>query len=244
MGVSAYHLLRGQHVPLFKSSFRLAATFALIFAVLEIFQGHIHGAEVAKIQPTKLAAMEALWETQAYAPQVLFLIPDEKNERNRVEIGRIPGALSMLAFHTPSATVKGLKDFPPEDRPPVTITFLAFRTMVGLGFLFVALSVWAWLKRHNPEDHPLLLKAMLLAIPLPYIALQAGWIVTEVGRQPWIVYNLMRTKDAVSPIAASQVAFSFTAMVLLYTVLGIAGFFLIIQHIRKGPEAAPVPVHD
>jgi cytochrome d ubiquinol oxidase subunit I len=244
MGVSAYHLLRQQQVPLFKSSFRLAATFAVIFAVLEIFQGHIHGAEVAKIQPTKLAAMEALWETQAYAPQVLFLIPDEKNERNSVEIGRIPGALSMLAYHTPSATVRGLKDFPPEDRPPVAITFVAFRIMVALGFLFVALAVWAWLKRKNPEDNPLLLKAMLLAIPLPYIALQAGWIVTEVGRQPWIVYNLMRTKDAVSPLAASQVGFSFAAMVLLYTVLGLAGFFLIIQHIRRGPEAAPVPVHD
>jgi cytochrome d ubiquinol oxidase subunit I len=108
----------------------------------------------------------------------------------------------------------------------------------------VALAVWAWLKRKNPEDNPLLLKAMLLAIPLPYIALQAGWIVTEVGRQPWIVYNLMRTKDAVSPMAASQVGFSFAAMVLLYTVLGLAGFFLIIQHIRRGPEAAPVPVHD
>jgi cytochrome d ubiquinol oxidase subunit I len=188
--------------------------------------------------------MEALWDTQANAPQVLFLIPDEQNERNSVEIGKIPGALSMLAYHTPSATVKGLKDFPPADRPPVALTFIAFRTMVGLGFLFVLLTVWGWLRRNKLEDSPLYLKIMLFAIPLPYIALQAGWIVTEVGRQPWIVYNLMRTKDAVSPVAASQVGFSLFIMVVLYAVLGAAGYYLIIKHIAKGPEAAPALVQE
>ncbi len=240
MGVSAYHLLRQQHVSIFTKSFRLGLTFALIFSVAEVVQGHIHGAEVASIQPAKLAAMEALWDTQANAPQVLFLIPDEKNERNSVEIGKIPGALSMLAYHTPSATVKGLKDFPPEDRPPVALTFIAFRVMVGLGFLFVLLTAWGWLRRNKLEESPGYLKIMLLAIPLPYIAIQAGWIVTEVGRQPWIVYNMMRTKDAVSPIAASQVVFSLFVMVAIYTLLGAAGFYLIIKHIQKGPEPAPV----
>ena len=244
MGVSAYHLLRQQHVSIFTKSFRLGLTFALIFSVAEVVQGHIHGAEVAKIQPTKLAAMEALWDTQANAPQVLFLIPDEKNERNSVEIGKIPGALSMLAYHTPSATVKGLKDFPPGDRPPVALTFIAFRVMVGLGFLFVLLTAWGWLRRNKLEESPGYLKIMLLAIPLPYIAIQAGWIVTEVGRQPWIVYNMMRTKDAVSPIAASQVVFSLFAMVAIYTLLGAAGFYLIIKHIKKGPEPAPVAVKE
>ena len=220
MGVSAYHLLRKQHTSFFTKSFRMGLTFALIFSLAEVVQGHIHGAEVAKIQPAKLAAMEALWDTQANAPQVLFLIPDEKNERNSVEIGKIPGALSMLAYHTPSATVKGLKDFSPEDRPPVALTFIAFRIMVGLGFLFVLLTVWGWFKRNKLEESPLYLKIMLFAIPLPYIALQAGWIVTEVGRQPWIVYNLMRTKDAVSPIAASQVGFSLFMMVAIVRCVG------------------------
>jgi cytochrome d ubiquinol oxidase subunit I len=116
--------------------------------------------------------------------------------------------------------------------------------MVGLGFLFVLLTVWGWLKRNNLEDNPLYLKIMLFAIPLPYIALQAGWIVTEVGRQPWIVYNLMRTKDAVSPVAASQVGFSLFIMVALYAVLGAAGYYLIIKHIAKGPEAAPALVQE
>lgn len=236
MGVSAYHLLRKQETAFFNKSFRLALTFALIFAVAEVVQGHIHGAAVAKIQPTKLAAMEALWDTQANAPQVLFLIPDEKNERNLVEWGKIPGALSILAYHSPQATVKGLKDFPKEDRPPVALTFVAFRIMVGLGFLFVLLTVVGWFKRHKLEASPGYLKVMLYAIPLPYIALQAGWIVTEVGRQPWIVYGLMRTKDAVSPIATSQVAISLAAFILVYSALGAIAFYLIAKQARRGPE--------
>jgi cytochrome d ubiquinol oxidase subunit I len=244
MGVSAYHLLRKQHTSFFAKSFRLGLTFALIFSVAEVVQGHIHGSEVAKIQPTKLAAMEALWDTQANAPQVLFQIPDEANERNSMEFGKIPGALSMLAFHDPKAVVKGLKDFPLEDRPPVALTFYAFRLMVALGFLFVLLTVWGWFRRHKLEESPLFLKIMLLAIPLPYIALQAGWIVTEVGRQPWIVYNMMRTKDAVSPIAASQVGFSIFGILAIYTLLGFTGFYLIIRHIKKGPEAAPAAVRE
>ncbi|PIU54015.1 MAG: cytochrome ubiquinol oxidase subunit I [Deltaproteobacteria bacterium CG07_land_8_20_14_0_80_60_11] len=236
MGVSAYHLLRQQETAFFTKSFRLALTFALIFAVAEVVQGHIHGAEVAKLQPTKLASMEALWDTQANAPQVLFLIPDEKNERNLVEWGKIPGALSLLAYHSSQATVKGLKDFSPEDRPPVALTFVAFRVMVGLGFLFVLLTVVGWFKRRNLEASPGYLKIMLYAIPLPYLALQAGWIVTEVGRQPWIVYGLMRTKDAVSPIATSQVAISLAAFILVYSALGVLAFYLIGKQARRGPE--------
>jgi cytochrome d ubiquinol oxidase subunit I len=239
MGVSAYHLLRKQEAAFFNKSFRLALTFALIFSVAEIIQGHIHAGEVAKIQPTKLAAMESLWNTQADAPQVLFLIPDEKQERNLVEWGKIPGALSLLAYHSTKATVKGLKDFPKEDRPPVALTFVAFRVMVGLGILFVLLTVVGWFKRRKLEASPGYLKIMLYAIPLPYIALQAGWIVTEVGRQPWIVYGLMRTKDAVSPIAASQVGVTLAAFILAYTLLGVVAFYLIVKQARRGPEPQP-----
>ena len=112
MGISAYHLLRKQNTVFFNKSFRLALTFALIFAIVEVVQGHANGAKVAAIQPAKLAAMESLWETKQSAPQYLFAIPDEKNERNLVEFGPIPGALSMLAYHDTHATVKGLKDFP------------------------------------------------------------------------------------------------------------------------------------
>jgi len=238
MGISSYHLLRRQHTSFFTKSFRLALGFALIFSVAEVVQGHIHGAEVAKIQPTKLAAMESLWDTQAGAPMWLLLIPDQKNERNLVEFGRIPGALSMLAYHSPQAVVKGLKDFPKEDRPPVALTFLSFRLMVGLGFLFVLLTVVGWFKRRQLESSPGYLKVMLYAIPLPYIALQAGWMVTEVGRQPWIVYGLMRTSDAVSPIAASQVGITLAAFILVYSLLGAVAFYLVAKFARQGPETA------
>jgi cytochrome d ubiquinol oxidase subunit I len=237
MGVSAYHLLRKQHVSFFNRSFRMAAVFTFVFAVGSVVQGHAHGAEVAKVQPAKLAAMESLWETKQRAPQYLFLIPNEKEETNRVELGELPGVLSLLAYHDMNATVKGLKDFPKEERPPVTITFLAFRVMVGLGFLFLALSAWAFWKRKNPGGSPLLLKALLLAVPLPYIALEAGWTLAEVGRQPWVVYGVMKTSDAVSPIAASQVGVSLAAFIVVYSLLGLAAFYLMIQHARRGPEA-------
>jgi cytochrome d ubiquinol oxidase subunit I len=238
MGVSAYHLLRKQHVAFFSKSLRMGLVFALIFSLAELVQGHIHGSEVAKIQPAKLAAMEALWDTQAGAPQTLFLIPDEKNERNLVEFGKIPGALSMLAYHSPTATVKGLKDFPKEERPPVALTFIAFRVMVGLGFFFALVTVIAWFKRKTLESSPRFLKLLLYSIPLPYIALQAGWIVTEVGRQPWIVYGLMKTKDAVSPIAVSQVGTTLAAFILAYSALGAVAFYLVAKHVRRGPEPA------
>ncbi len=236
MGISAYHLLRRQNTAFFSKSFRLALGFALIFSIAELVQGHVHAGEVAKIQPAKLAAMESFWETKAEAPQVLFLIPDEQNERNLVEFGRIPGALSILAYHSPQATVKGLKDFPKEERPPVALTFFAFRLMVVLGLLFVVLTVVGWFKRHKLESSPGYLKLMLYAIPLPYIAVQAGWIVTEVGRQPWIVYGLMKTSDAVSPIAASQVGISLAAFILIYSLLGAIAFYLIRKFAISGPE--------
>jgi len=241
MGISAYHLLRKQHIEFFTKSFRIGLTMALIFSFAEVIQGHIHGSEVAKIQPAKLAAMEALWDTQTYAPQTLFLIPDEQNERNLMEFGSIPGALSMLAYHDPKAEVKGLKAFPKEERPPVTLTFVPFRIMVGLGFLFPLLTFIGFLRRNKLVESPGYLKVMLWSMPLPYIALQAGWLVTEVGRQPWIVYGIMKTKDAVSPIATSQVVTSFVAFIAVYTILGIVAFYLMRKFAMQGPEPVPAP---
>ncbi|MEJ5300233.1 MAG: cytochrome ubiquinol oxidase subunit I [Thermodesulforhabdaceae bacterium] len=238
MAISAYHLLKKQHIDFFKRSFALGVSMALIFSVLEVIQGHMNGAEVAKYQPAKLAAMESFWETRDYAPQYLFIIPDEKNERNLVEIGKIPGLLSMLAYHSPKATVKGLKDFPKDERPPVAITFWSFRIMVGLGFLFPILAFIGWIKRKNIENHPRLLKLFLFALPLPYIALQAGWTLTEVGRQPWVVYGILKTNEAASVLEKSQVLFSLFGLVVLYTVIGIIAAYLIVKFVKEGPEAA------
>ncbi|HPA44773.1 MAG TPA: cytochrome ubiquinol oxidase subunit I [bacterium] len=235
MGVSAYHLLKKQEIAFFEKSFRIGLVFALTFSIAEVAEGHLHGEEVAQTQPAKLAAMESHWEKTANAPIYVLTIPDEKNNRNFVEMLPIPGALSILAFRDPSAVVPGLNDFPEEDHPPVLLTFLSFRLMVGLGFLFLFLTVIGWFLRNRLLDYPVYLKVMLYSIPLPYLACEAGWIVAEVGRQPWIVYGLMRTSDAVSPIAASQVGVSLVAFLILYSLLGLADFYLLFKYARKGP---------
>ncbi len=236
LGISAYHLVRNREVDLFKKSFSIAATFALIFSVIVVAEGHLHGSEVAKLQPTKLAAMESLWETQKSAPMNLLVVPDEKNERNFIEAIPIPGLLSFLAHHSFTATVKGLKEFPKNQRPPVAITFYSFRIMVGLGFLFLLISIWAWINRKEPLKSKTLLKILPWIIPLPYIAIEAGWVVAEVGRQPWIVYGLMKTSEAVSPISSGQVLFSFALLTLLYTFLGVVDIYLLVKFARKGPS--------
>ena len=236
MGVSAYHLIRKNETEFFKKSFKVAATFALIFALFEVINGHEHGAEVAQTQPTKVAAMEAHWETMPKAPMYIFQIPDEKNEKNLIAIGKIPGMLSLIAYHNPNAVVKGLKDFPKEERPPVALTFWSFRLMVTLGFIFIILAFIAWLKRNSIENYPKFLKILLYSIPLPYIAIELGWIVAEVGRQPWIVYGMLKTSDAVSPVSVEQVTISLIAFIMVYGLLGFADIYLLAKYSRKGPE--------
>ncbi len=237
MGISAYHLLKKNEVEFFSKSFKMGMFTALIFSVLVAAQGHNHAQTVAVKQPAKLAAMEALWDTaEDGAPMYLLAMPDEKNETNKVEFLGIPGGLSFLAFNSFDAPVKGLKEWPKEDRPPVTLTFLSFRVMVGLGTLFPLLCLWGWMNRKKLTENKLYLRIMLFSIPLPYICMWAGWAVAEVGRQPWIVYGMMKTSDAVSPIATSQVAFSFIALTTLYTLLGAAELFLLAKFARKGPE--------
>jgi cytochrome d ubiquinol oxidase subunit I len=236
MGISAYHLLKKQHVDFFTRSFRTGLNFGLVFSLVVFVLGDLNGVVVAEKQPTKLAAMESLWETQTRAPIYLFSWPDEKNERNVIEIGAIPGALSFLTRHDIDAKITGLKDFPPEERPPVLITSFAFKGMVGLGCLFIVLTWVGWFKRNTLTESPGFLKIMLYAIPLPYLAIQMGWLLTEIGRQPWIVYGLIKTSDAVSPIATSQVALSLIGFLVVYGLLGLAGFLLIAKYARKGPD--------
>lgn len=234
MGVSAYHLLKNKE-SIFRSSFKLAAYFGALSSILVFLFGDFHAKDISKFQPTKFAAMESVWETKKGADYPLILIPDEKNEKNAVEAIKIPKFLSILAAYDPNYEVKGLRDFPKEDRPPVLITFLSFRVMVVLGFLFIALSFLSvYLSYKNKLDNNLFLKAMLYSIPLPYIAMQLGWIVAEVGRQPWAVYGLLRTRDAVSQnLNLNQVMFSFFGYGLVYTFLGILGFYLMVKNAKK-----------
>ena len=184
--------------------------------------------------------MVPLFAKDHISSSYLFAIPDAENERNSVAIGPIPGVLSFLAHHSFTAEVTGLKDIPKDERPPVGITFFSFRLMVTLGMLFPLLCIIAWLKRNQLTENPWLLKIMLYAVPLPYIACTVGWTVAEVGQQPWIVYGLMKTSDAVSPIAASQVAVSLAAFIVVYTLIGIVAFSLYVKYARQGPEEGEV----
>ncbi|OGR67592.1 MAG: cytochrome D ubiquinol oxidase subunit I [Elusimicrobia bacterium GWC2_63_65] len=239
MGVSAWHLLRKNQEELFKKSFGAGAVFALASSLLVAGVGDLSGVNAAKNQPAKFAAMESVWETRSGAPMTLLTIPRLNGEGNAVEAVKIPYLLSLMAFRSPSAEVKGLNDFLPQDRPPVLPVFLSFRAMVALGGLFILLSgagVWLWFKE-KLGDYPLYLKLMLFAIPLPYIAIQLGWIVTEMGRQPWAVYGLMRTADAVSrTVTPAQVWLSLGGFTLFYSALGIADIWLLAKYARKGME--------
>ena len=238
MGISAYHLLKSQHVDLFTRSFKIALVFGLVSSLTVAFTGDLHGIHVAEVQPAKLAAMEAHWETQTRAPIVLFAIPDEEAGKNTWEFGSIPGILSFLGFHNFNAEVKGLSDFPRDERPPVLITFLGFRTMVGLGTIFILLTLVGFMRRNRLMESAGYLKIMLWSIPLPYIAIEMGWVVAEVGRQPWIIYGLMRTSDAASPVAGYQVMISLIAFIFVYGLLGAVGFYLMAKTAKKGPEPA------
>ncbi len=239
MGISAYHLLRKNQTDFFKRSFRMAAAFGLVASILVAVIGDISAVLVAKYQPPKLAAMESLWETQKGAGFNLVVIPDTAKECNTVEGPCIPNLLSLIAYHSPDAEVKGLKAFPKELRPPVLPTFLSFRFMVLLGIILIALSLAGviFAKRETLELHPTFLAVMLFSIPLPYIAGQLGWIVAEVGRQPWIVYGVLKTSQAVSQsISTLQVYASLVGFTLLYGALGVIDIYLLTKFARKGPD--------
>jgi cytochrome bd ubiquinol oxidase subunit I len=239
MGISAYHLLKKNHVEFFTRSFKIGAAFALASTLLVAGIGDFHAAEVAKTQPAKFAAMESQWETQRNVGYALFLLPDPAQERNAVELLKVPSMLSYLAFQATDAEIIGLKKFPKEERPPVHATFWSFRFMIGICFIMIFLSflavLFAW--RGTLGRHPSFLWLMLFAIPLPYIAGQLGWIVAEVGRQPWIVYGVLKTSAAVSKaISTTQVYASLLGFTLLYGGLGAVDIYLLSKFAKKGPD--------
>ena len=236
MGISAIMLLKKRSEEMFRKSFRIAATFGIVTSIMIIVAGDFSGVQVAKYQPSKLAAMEAQWETEKGADFYILQLPRPEKEENSIEALEIPGGLSFLAYHDPSAVVKGLKDFPPADRPPVFVTFSAFRLMVGLGFLFVLLAfigvILAWRKKLSQNRW--FLWIMSVAIVLPYAASELGWVVAEIGRQPWIVYGLLRTQDAVSRnLTPGDVLGSLIAFLVIYLSLAIVDVSLLVKYAKK-----------
>ncbi len=244
-GISAYFLLKKQHVFFYRKSMAIALIMAALFAPLQIFVGDWKGLVVAEHQPAKLAAMEAHWETNRDqgAALILFAIPDMKNEKNHFEIS-IDNMLSWLITRSSHGEVKGLLEFTKDERPNVPITFFSFRIMAGIGFIFVFVMLWAgvlWLRK-KIYDTPLFLKALVAVQPLGFIATISGWITTEVGRQPWVVYGLMRTEDGVSPIAAGNVIWSLSMFMIFFGIIGASYMYYTLRMLRRGPDLeSPIP---
>jgi cytochrome d ubiquinol oxidase subunit I len=236
--VGAWHLLRDAADPVARRMFAMAMGMIVVVAPIQIVAGDFHGLNTLEHQPAKIAAMEGHYETHAGAPLILFGWPDDAAETTRYAL-EIPRLGSLILTHSLDGEVKGLKAFPRDERPPATLIFWTFRVMVGLGFLMLGLAVWAaWRRWQGREfDDRRLLYAALLMGPAGYVALLCGWITTEVGRQPWTVQGLLRTADSVSPIAASAVATSLTAYVVVYLAVFGAGIFYILRLMRQPPAA-------
>ncbi len=253
-GISAWYILNHRHEAFFSKSLKIALATAIVVAPLQIWIGHLSGEQVGRYQPTKLAAMEAQWESiPAGKPASwnIVALPNDKAQKNDWEIS-VPNALSYILEFKPelSRPLRGLKEWKREDRPHlVTLVFYSFRTMVGIGFFFAGLmlfSVLQWLRgKLSPENiskQRWLLRAWVLAAPLGYIAVESGWIVRCVGRQPWSVYGLIRTADSASNVPASNVLTSLLLFAGVYSFLFFCTLFFGSRILRKGPNLGlPVP---
>jgi cytochrome d ubiquinol oxidase subunit I len=258
LGITAYHLIRksSPHV-VWRRSFLMAAIFALIGSVLVGVVGHSQGQHMFKTQPMKMAAAEALWETEQPADLSLFTISDE-TERKEIFAIKLPSMMSLLNCNNFTCEIPGINDIqaeyeqiygPGDYIPPVTLVFWAFRIMVGAGLLMIALAAAAlflglkkWLDRY-----PWFFRLLAWSIPLPYLANTGGWLLAEVGRQPWIVFGLMRTEEGISVITTGgMVVFSLVAFALLYGAAMVADIYLLVKYGRKGvpTEAEAEPPAD
>src|SRR5919202_853525 len=234
-GVYAAGLLRGRRDSYHRSALAIALAVATLTAIVQPLSGDFLAQRVAKTQPAKLAAMEGHFETQRGAPLNIGGIPDPKTGKTRYAL-EIPKGLSFLATHDPNAVVKGLNDFPPDQRPNTIVTHIAFEIMVGAAFAMIGLGAWFWfaLWRYRSIENMWLLRALALGSPLGFLALEAGWIVTEVGRQPWVIYGVMRTQDGVT--TAPDVHLTFFVFTALYLGLG-ATLIYLLRYLATG---APV----
>ncbi len=244
-GVSAFALLKNKALPESRTGLRMAVLMMAIVAPLQVMVGHESGIVAGHHQPAKVAALEGWWTTRTEQPTVLIGWPDEEAETNHFEIA-IPGFGSTVNNAGPDVVLPGLDSFAEEDRPPVWIVFWAFRVMVAMGMAMVALGIWgaaAWaLKKLDASRwyH----RALVLAAPSGFIAVLAGWITAEVGRQPFVVYGVIRTADAASPVSAASVATSLLFFIVVYSIVFSAGALYILRLMAKGPESDEAPPKD
>jgi len=235
-GVGAWHLLRERGNEAARLMFSMALWMAALVAPLQIAAGDLHGLNTLAYQPAKIAAVEGHFETQRGAPLILFGWPDMADAETRFKV-EIPRLGSLILTHDPDGEVQGLKAWPPQDRPNATIIFWSFRLMVGIGLAMAAVGAWSlWRRwRRTLYDGIWLLRAVVLMAPSGFVAVLAGWITTEVGRQPYTVYGLLRTADSVSPIAAPAVGASLLAFIVVYFAVFSAGFFYLFHMMAKPP---------
>jgi cytochrome d ubiquinol oxidase subunit I len=239
-GVSAAYLLAGRWQDKARLMLRCALVFVAVVIPLQIVVGDLSGLIVREYQPAKLAAIEARWDTADGVPLTLFAWPDEKAERNDYAVD-VPHLGSLILTHSWDGEVKGLKDFAPQDRPPVAAPFFSFRIMVGLGLLMLALVVVGLLLwwRRRLYDSRWYLRCWMAMMPAGFIALLTGWYTAEIGRQPWVVYGVLRTADAVSPVAGSSVMASLLIYFVTYMILFGFGSWYLLKVLRAGPGTAP-----
>lgn len=234
-GIGAWYLWNKRHVAHARVMLGMAMIIAVFIAPTQLFVGDLHGLNTLEYQPRKVAAMEGIWETEKGAALRLFAIPDEEAEKNHYEIA-IPKLASLILTHHADGEIKGLKEWAKEDRPPVAIVFWSFRVMVGIGMAMILTGIIAvilFFRKKLFDSRPFQLWCMALT-PSGFIALLAGWFVTEVGRQPYVAYGIIRTSEGVSPVLGEHVALSLLAFVVVYTMLFGAASYYIIKLIRAG----------
>ena len=242
IGVCGFYLWRGLHREFAATGLSIALWLALVLVPAQLVLGDLHGRNTLEYQPVKVAAMEGDWETRRGQKLVLFAWPDAAAAANRYELA-IPGLGSLILTHRWNGLVPGLKSVPARDRPPVAIVFFAFRLMVGIWAAMLALVLaGAWLRwRGRLYDARWFAIACAFSSPLPFLAVLSGWTVTEVGRQPYVVYGLLRTADAISPVAPSAVLGSLALFVAVYGILLFAFFFYAMRTVLRGPAADESP---
>ncbi len=236
-GIGAFYLQRRRHVEHARVMFGMAMIMAIFVAPVQLLFGDLHGLNTFQYQPAKVAAMEGLWETRRGAPTLLFGWPDQEEETTKYAL-EIPRLSSLILTHDLKGEVRGLKEWPPDERPPVALVFGTFRIMVGIGMLMIATGVIAivlYLQKRLFDTRWFQYWCMALT-PAGFIAVLAGWFVTEVGRQPWIVQGLLRTADAASPVRGTPIAISLGLFIIVYVFVFGAGSYYILKLIGKGPE--------
>jgi cytochrome d ubiquinol oxidase subunit I len=236
-GISAVYLLRQRHREAAQLMLKLSICFAAIAVPLQVLVGDLHGLKVRDTQPMKLAAIEGHWETGRGVPLILFAWPDEQREANRYEVS-VPQLGSIILTHELDGEVKGLKEVAPELRPPVAPVFFGFRVMVGIGLSMLALVIGSALqwRRGRLFESKGLLRAWMLMTPAGFSAVLAGWYTTEIGRQPYVVYGLLRTAQAATVIDAGSVLTSLIVFATVYLFVFIAGTYYLLKLLRRGPQ--------